>query len=206
MAFLGLFVVAGCGGCDCGGPDVGSPDAAAAFGDIGSADAASEPPSLDVLGVALGAADHAAVLDWTEMLGVPCVSGVDSETGATVLECRDIDGPVPFVRRPYGGVTTRVLAEIGVGGALDSVSVRRRHAEAVDGLGDFVRTSAEISSRLGEVGDTVGQFGVDDASTGPARATHRWADGRVRVELEVLRGMGPDVMVTEDWSWNDARE
>lgn len=153
------------------------------------------------MGVALGAADHDEVLDWTETLGVPCVSGVDAESGGVVLECRDVEGPVPFVRRPFGGVTTRVLAELSDDGRLVSLSVRRRHTDGADAFADYDGTVSVITERLGRARDTEGAFSLEDGPTGPARASQSWRSNRLSAHVEVLRGMGPDIMVTEEWRW-----
>jgi hypothetical protein len=160
----------------------------------------SLPAGVDVLGIALGVATRADLIRWAPAFGIPCSEGVDA-SGATVFECRDIDGPVPFVGREHGGEVTRVIAEVRPDDVLRSVSVRRRHATIGLGFADYTATREAMNERLGGPPTVTGEFAIEEGTTEPARQTSAWTTTVIAAELEVLRGMGPALMVTESWTW-----
>jgi hypothetical protein len=200
LALALALVASACDGCDC---DLDS----RVDGDVGSigAEVGSDGPSsaglrdgFDVLGIALGAATRAEVIRWTEALGIPCSEGVDVNSGSTVFECRAGAGSIPS---DHTGEVVRVIVEIRSDDVLVSLSVRRRHATTSAGRGDYEGTRGSMSPVLGGAPTVTGSFEVEDGTTEPARETSAWATTAVAAELELLRGMGPDVMVTEEWRW-----
>ena len=192
----------GCEGCDCGSAGDGRADSGTSLAEVGAdGPAVDEMPSgFEVLGTALGTASRSDVAGWTDALGIPCSQGID-DSGTRVFECRDIDGPIPFVGRSHGGELTRAILEVRTDDVLSSLSVRRRHTSVEQGFADYSATTAEIEERIGAPPVVTGEFNIEDGTTEPARQTSKWTTSVIATEVEVLRGMGPAVMVTESWRW-----
>lgn len=157
---------------------------------------------FDVLGLRVGAPGAEAARAWLSSLGIPCSEGTDEERALLVTECRDIEGVVPFRLRPFGGDLARVVVEQTFDSTVVSVSIRRRHPAATSSLADYGPTCETITEELG-LGVVSGGHREDLGGTGPALETSRWSNERVVAEVELLRGIGPGVMVTERWSWHD---
>ncbi|MFT6396119.1 MAG: hypothetical protein ACJAYU_000862 [Bradymonadia bacterium] len=144
--------------------------------------------------------DPDAARVWLASLGIPCSEGIDEERSLSVTECRDIDGQIRFTLRPFGGEVARVIMEQTFDSAVVSISVRRRHPAVTAGYSDYGPTSAAIATELG-AGYVSGGFDLQADGTEPSRETMSWSNERFSVEVEILRGMGPVVMVTETWRW-----
>ncbi len=199
--------VAGCEGCSCSGaepavtvePDVAEDDVAedAVMPDVAEA----AEVGVDVLGLRLGAPGGEAADVWLTGFGIPCSAGTDEERSLLVTECRDINGVVFFELRSFGGETARVILEQTMDSTVVSVSIRRRHPAVTAGYSDYGPTCELLAEELGP-GTVSGGFDGDPRSTEPSMETTSWSNERFALDVEILRGMGPSVMVTETWRWH----
>jgi hypothetical protein len=204
LASLALLSVLtpGCDGCSCAEAEQIHEADLEIVEDVITADvAAAAELGFEVLGLRLGASDADVVRAWLAALGIPCSEGTDQERSLLVTECRDIDGPALFGLRPFGGDVARVILEQRFDSTVVSVSIRRRHPAVASGQADYGPTCEAIVAQLGP-GSVSGGFDVAPESTEPSREITAWSNERIAVDVEVLRGMGPAVMVTETWRWH----
>ena len=156
------------------------------------------PASVDFYGLRLGVAEAPDVDAFVTSLGLPCSDGLDASGSVHRYECRDVEGAVPFTHRPTGGQVARVIVETAPDGPAFAASIRRRHAEAGAGLEDYESAVAAAAASLGPP-QVFGGFAAAMATSEPARETSTWTSERGTFEVEVLRGMGSDLFVTESW-------